>query len=438
MQERPLGFWSVWALAVGTMIGSGILLVPASLAPFGLLSMGGWVLGAAGASAIIFVFARLAGRTRRDGGPYVYVQEAFGDVAGFVMAWLYWIGFWASIPVVAITFAGYLGVFVPALAHNMLAQAVSALALIAVLTFVNIRGLKEMSVVQIAMTLLKIVPLVAIVAAALLFGTPQNLPPFNPSQQPLLPQFAAVTLITLWPFTGFEAAVSSAGSIRDPERTIPRALTSAVILVAVIYLCASFAVMLLLTPEQLAHSEAPFADAAAALGAWGPSLIAAGALIATAGSLNGIIFACGQMPMAVAEDGRAPAWMAKLNKGGAPYLSLLVSAALGACMLLLNYSRGLVGAYTFMLQMATATGLVYYFFCALAEIKYSWRTARIWTLVALFAGLYCGFAMIGSGYQGLLWSGVLTLAGVPVYFLCRSAQAGSAGRLRAGTAEKVQ
>jgi APA family basic amino acid/polyamine antiporter len=107
---KTLGFWSCWALAVGTMIGSGILLVPASLAPYGLLSVAGWLISAAGAIAIILVFARLAGRTTRDGGPYVYVQEAFGDIAGFLMAWNYWIGFWVSIPIVAIAFVGYLGI----------------------------------------------------------------------------------------------------------------------------------------------------------------------------------------------------------------------------------------------------------------------------------------------------------------------------------------
>src|SRR5689334_3982904 len=98
MQEhkRQLGFWSVWALAVGTMIGSGILLLPTALAPYGMLSYGGWILGAAGAIALVLVFGRLAGRTSRDGGPYVYVQEAFGDLAGFLMAWGYWIGFWGA------------------------------------------------------------------------------------------------------------------------------------------------------------------------------------------------------------------------------------------------------------------------------------------------------------------------------------------------------
>jgi APA family basic amino acid/polyamine antiporter len=421
MQAHPkaLGFWSCWALAVGTMIGSGILLVPASLAPYGLLSIGGWLISSAGAIAIILVFARLAARTTRDGGPYVYVQEAFGDIAGFLMAWNYWIGFWISIPIVAIAFVGYLGIFIPSLGQNVIAQGWSALALIAIFTFINIRGLKEMSVAQIVLTLLKIVPLIVIMGAAALFGAPANLPALNPSHQPLLASLTAVTLITLWPFTGFEAAVSSAGAVRDPERTIPRALVAAVILVTVIYLGASLAVMLLLPGEQLAHSEAPFADAARVLGAWGAPFIALGALIATAGTLNGVIFAAGQMPMAVAEDAKAPAWLAKLNKGGAPYLSLLLSSSLGAVLLVLNYSRGLIGAYTFLLMMATALSLIYYFFCGLAELKHSWRSAKGWTMVALFACIFSAFAMIGSGWEVTLWGGVMMAAGLPFYFLMK-------------------
>lgn len=416
-QPKTLGFWTVWSLAVGTMIGSGILLVPTSLAPYGLLSYAGWILGALGAIALVLVFSRLASRTARDGGPYVYVQEAFGDMAGFLMAWGYWIGFWSSIPIVAIAFVGYLGFFIPSLAENAVAQALSALGLIAALTLVNIRGLKEMSVVQITLTVLKIVPLLLVIAAGFALGLPSNLPPINPSQMPILPQLTAVALITLWPFTGFEASVIRPGVVRDAERTIPRALTAAVLVVSAIYLSASLAVMLLLPPEQLAVSQAPFADAARVLGPWGASFVAVGALIATAGTLNGIIFATGQMPMAVAEDGKAPSWLARLNSGGAPYLSLLLGSILGGVLLLTNYSRGLIGAYTFLLMMCTAVSLIYYFFCGLAELKHSWRSQKGWAFVALFACAYSIFALIGSGMEVLIWGGVLMLIGVPVFFL---------------------
>ncbi len=401
------------------MIGSGILLLPASLAPYGLLSLGGWVISSAGTVAIILVFARLAARTTRDGGPYVYVQGAFGDMAGFLMAWTYWISFWSAIAIVAIAFVGYLGVFVPALVHDVVAQALTALGVIVVFTYVNLRGLREMSFTQITLTLLKMIPLFVVMGAALAFGTPHNLPPLNPSQGPILPALTTVTLITLWPFTGFEAAVCNVRDVRDPERTIPRALTAAVAVVTVIYLGASLAVMLLVPAGQLAQSESPFADAARVLGPWGAPLVALGALIVTAGTLNGNIFAAGQMPMAVAEDGKAPQWLATLNRGGAPQNSLLLSSTLGALLLLLNYSRGLVAAYTFLLMMSAAISLIYYFFCGLAEIKHSWSSGRCWPLVALFACSYSAFAMIGSGLQVLVWGGVLTAAGVPLYFVLR-------------------
>lgn len=411
------------------MIGSGILLLPASLAPYGLLSLGGWMISSAGAVAIILVFARLAARTTRDGGPYVYVQDAFGDLAGYLMAWTYWVGFWITIPVVAIAFVGYLSILVPALARDIVAQALTALGLIIVFTYVNLRGLKEMSVVQITLTLVKMIPLFLVMGAALFFGALHNLPPINPSRAPIPSSLATVTLITLFPFTGFEAAVCNTGDVRDPERTIPRALTAAVIVTTLIYIGASLAVMLLVPSGTLARSQAPFADAARVLGSYGAPLVALGALIVTAGTLNGVIFAAGQMPMAVAEDGRAPAWLANLNTGGAPQHSLLLSSSLGACLLFLNYTRGLVAAYTFLLMMATAVSLIYYFFCGLAEIKHSWRSARGWMLVALFACSYSAFAMIGSGLQVLLWGGALTGAGVPLFFVfrrpARSARAAS-------------
>jgi len=417
--SKPLGFWSCWALAVGTMIGSGILLVPASLAPYGLLSLGGWAISSVGTVAIALVFARLAARTTRDGGPYVYVQDAFGDMAGFLMAWTYWLGFCASIPLQAMAFAGYLGVFVPALAHNIAAKALIAFGIIGLLTYVNLRGLRKMSVVQITLTLLKIIPLFVIVGAALTLGTSHNLPPLNPSQGSIRLSLTTVTLITLWPFTGFQAAVCNARAVREPERTIPRALMAGVAMVTIIYIGASLAVMLLVPSGQLAQSEAPVADAARILGAWGAPLVALGALIATAGTLNGAIFASSQMPMAVAEDGKAPQWLGTLNAGGTPYGSVLVSSTLGVLLLLLNYSRGLLAAYTFLLKVATALCLVYYFVCGLAEIKHSWRAATGWTLVALLACSYSAFAMIGSRLEVLVWDGVLTAAGVPLYFVFR-------------------
>ncbi|MDX2273913.1 MAG: amino acid permease [Hyphomonadaceae bacterium] len=425
-QPKVLGFWSCWALCVGTMIGSGIFMLPAVLASFGLLSFGGWIIAASGSIALALVFARLAARTKRTGGPYVYAQETFGDLVGFLVAWAFWVSFWIAIPVVALASVGYLAVFVPALNGNMPAQVCAALGLIAVLTIINIKGLREASVVQIVMTLLKIIPLLVIVAFGFYTGEPANLPAFNPSGAPILASLAAAALITMWPFTGFEAATLPAGACADPEKTIPRALTIGVLTVAAIYLTATFAVMLLVPAETLTNSTSPFADAARGLGPWGPPFIAAGAIIATVGTLNGIIFACGQMAMAVALDKLAPSWLAATDKGGSPYVALLLSAGLGSVLLMMNFSRGLIGAFTFMLMMSTALGLFYYLLTALAELRHSWRSAKNWASVAILAIAYTLFAAFGSGPEVLLWGVALMLLGVPVFFLCRQRAAPAA------------
>jgi APA family basic amino acid/polyamine antiporter len=415
---KPLGFWSCWSLVVGCMIGSGIFMLPTLLAPYGLLSFGGWVIAGGGSIALALVFGRLAARTRCNGGPYAYSRQAFGDLTGFLMAWAYWVSFLMGIPVVAIAFVGYLGVFIPALNGNAVLQALAALALIGALTAINIRGLKEMSVTQIALTVLKIIPLLAIIAIAVPAGSSANLPALNPSGDATIAVLAATTLIALWSFTGFEVVTLPATAVKDCERTIPRALITGMVAVVVIYLSATAAVMLLVPASHLAQSTAPFADAARALGPWGPSFVAAGALVATAGTLNGLIFTCGQMPMAVALDKLAPSWLASTTNGGTPHLALILSAVLGSLLLLTNYSRGLIDAFAFLLKMSTSLGLIYYFVVSLAELRHS-STAPAWASVAVLGCAYSLFAAFGSGLEVLFW-GVVTMAiGVPLYFILR-------------------
>jgi APA family basic amino acid/polyamine antiporter len=399
------------------MIGSGVFMLPTLMAPYGLLSFGGWIIAGGGSIVLALVFGRLAARTSCNGGPYAYAREAFGDLTGFLMGWAYWLSFVLGIAVVAIAFAGYLGVFIPVLNDNPIAQAGAAVALIAVFTLINIRGLKEMSAAQITLTFLKIAPLIAIIALALPAGSAENLPAFNPSGGSILAALTATALIALWPFTGFEVVTLPATNVKDCARTIPRALITGMVTVVIIYLAATAAVMLLVPSATLAESTAPFAEAARAFGPWGPNFIAAGALIATAGTINGLIFTSGQMPMAVAADKLAPSWLAATTKNGTPHLALILSSAIAAALLMLNYSRGFLGAFEFLLKMATSLGLIYYVVVALAELRYSARSAIGWATIAVLGIVYSLFAAFGSGLEVLFWGMVLMVAGVPLFFL---------------------
>ncbi|HNZ97652.1 MAG TPA: amino acid permease, partial [Thermoanaerobaculia bacterium] len=126
-RAEALGLWTLTALVVGNMIGSGVFLLPASLAPYGGASFLGWVVTAGGSMAIGLVFARLARRMPAAGGPYAYTREAFGDFAGFLVGWGYWISSWSAVAAIAVAMVGYLGALVPAATASPVAAAASAI-----------------------------------------------------------------------------------------------------------------------------------------------------------------------------------------------------------------------------------------------------------------------------------------------------------------------
>ncbi|MBV9402388.1 MAG: amino acid permease, partial [Candidatus Eremiobacteraeota bacterium] len=116
--RRPFGFWICLALVVGNMIGSGVYLLPASLAPFGWAGVAGWLVTIAGALCLAFVFGRLAAAFPKAGGPYAYGREAFGPFAGFLVAWSYWVSLWIGNVAVATGVVAPLGTIVPAIAAH--------------------------------------------------------------------------------------------------------------------------------------------------------------------------------------------------------------------------------------------------------------------------------------------------------------------------------
>jgi len=415
-----LGFWKCWAMSVGVMIGSGVFLLPSVLAPYGSISFLGWLLTSAGAIVIALVLGRLASRTERSGGFYVYSQEAFGSLTGFMMAWGYWLAIVFAITAIATAFAAYLGSIVPALGVSNLHKSGVAAVLIWTLTAINIRGVGAGALVQLLTTILKLLPLVAIILLGLFTGTSENIPPFNPKDLSLPAALATTALLTMWAFVGIEAGVVAAEDVVEPKKTIPRAVVFGTLTVTFVYIAATAAVMMLVPVEVLAASEAPFVDAAKALGTFGAPLIAFGILISTAGATNGNILLGGQMPMAVALDGLAPKFLAKRNNGSAPANALIISAIVSTFLLLFNLNDSLIAAFTFLISMSTLCTLLPYSVSALAEFKYSMKSAKAWAAIAVLAFAYSCMAMVGSGAKVLLWGFVLLLAGLPIYLMCKS------------------
>ena len=421
--KPSIGFWKCWSLTVGLMIGSGVFMLPAVLAPYGSISFLGWLLTSTGAVLFALILGRLASRTDRTGGPYAYAHDAFGDLVGFLVAWGYWLGLVFGSTAIAVAFAGYLGSVIPVLGANNVVQACVAAATIWALAAVNIKGVGEAASLQLVTTILKLVPLAVVIVLGLFIGAPENIPPFNPKELPVGDAIAATALLTMWAFLGIEGGVIPAGDIRDPKRTIPRAVVIGAVTVTIVYIAVTAAVMMLVPVDVLANSSAPFVDAVAALGPVGGYLIAFGALVATAGALNANILLSGQMPMAAALDGVAPKIFADRNKGHAPQLALIMSAVLSTLLLLLNYADGLIAAFTFLISISTLGTVSAYTLSACADLKFSWKRARVWVAIAMIAIAYSVVAMLGSGIKILLWGAVLMALGLPILFWTKHRQA---------------
>ncbi|MHB8911073.1 MAG: amino acid permease [Lysobacter sp.] len=416
--DRPLGFWSATALVVGSMIGSGVFLLPAALAQYGGASLIGWGITLCGALLLALTFARLAMRWPQTGGPYVYARNAFGELPGFVVAWSYWVSIWCANAAIAVAFAGSVGAIFPAATATPVRAAGCALAGLWVCSAINLAGVREAGRMQVVTTVLKVLPLVLFGGVALWFVEARQFHPFNPTSDSL-PQVAQATVaLTLWAFLGLEAATVPAGSIRDAERTVPRATIVGTLIAGVATILACTAVLGLLPAEVLKDSQAPMADTARLL--WGPAAGIALAVVAAVscfGALNGWVLISAQLPLAAARDGLFPSLFARLDAHGTPVVGVLVSGALASALVVSNYSRSLVQVFTFSILLSTAATLLPY---VVSSAAWLWRgaggTSRTIAAAALAYSLY---ALAGIGGESLLWGAVLVAAGLPVYWLMR-------------------
>lgn len=425
-QAGKVGLWIATALVVGNMIGSGVFLLPASLASFGGIGILGWLFTSAGALALALVMARLSRMYPEAGGPYAYTRRGLGDLPAFLVAWGYWISIWAGNAAISVAFVGYSATFVPPLAQNPALGAGTALAVIWLLTWVNARGVKEAGVVQLWTTILKLLPLVALGTLGLLYLEPGHFSPFNASGRSPLGAITATATLTLWAFIGLESATVPADSVRDPSRTIPRATILGTLLTAAVYVLATVGVMGILPAGELAVSTAPFAEAGMRIwGPWAGSAIAAGAAIAAFGALNGWILLQGQMPLAAARDGLFPAVFGKLSSRGTPVAGLVISSLLATALMALNFTASLVDQFTFIILLATLSVLVPYLFSSVSELvifvrdreRFSGERLAGASFVAILATAYSIWAIVGSGGRTVLWGLVLLMAGVPIFLI---------------------
>jgi len=404
------------ALVVGNMIGSGTFLLPSSLAPFGAASLLGWAVTVAGALLLAGVYARLGRRYPRTGGPYTYSRLAFGELAGFATAWLYWVSIWAGNAAIAVAFAGSLGGLVPALSDGPLSAAITALIAVWLCTAINLSGLRSAGWVQVVTTALKLAPLLLMAVLGAWWLDAGSFGNFNRSGEPPMSVATATAALTLWAMLGLECATVPADDVRDAERTVPRATLIGTALAAGATVLACTVVIGLVPAARLADAGAPFALAAGHL--WGPAAglaFAAAGAIACFGALNGWTLMQGQIPMAAARDGVLPARLARCNANGTPAFAIVLSSCITSVLVIANASGSLVTLFTWAILLSTASVLAPYVLNALALVKLEGARSRPMALVGVLATLFGLWALVGTGPRSVLWGAVLLLAGLPIF-----------------------
>ena len=437
-RKKALGLWTCLALVVGNMVGTGAYLIPATLARYGTISLVGWIVTAGGAVCLAMVFARMSRIMPAKGGPYAYTRLAFGDLPAFLVAWGYWVSVWVGNAAIATAAVSYLTPFFPAIEQSPAVMASVALGAIWLLTGLNVWGLREAAIVHTVATVLKVLPLVLIATLGLFWMETANFTPFNASGESHLSAVAATAILTLWGLMGLESATIPAGEVDDAARTIPLATVWGTVATAIIYVASTVAVMGVLPMSELAESSAPFADAAGRI--WGSGagkIVAAGAALAGFGVLNGWVLMQGQMPLAPSQDGLFPARFGRLNQRGTPGFTLLLSSSLCTVLVMANFTRGLVGLFTFTLLLASVTIMLAYILTPLAHIvlirrepgRWGGPGARLAMVVSALATAYSLFAVAGAGTTEILLGVLLFASGVPLYLWVTRSRAGRTGRM---------
>jgi APA family basic amino acid/polyamine antiporter len=424
-EGKKIGFWTCTALVVGNVIGMGIFLLPASLAPFGFNALIGWGVTLFGCLTLALVFSHLSRSMPNADGPYGYIRNTLGDLPAYMALWAYWISLWLTNAALATGVVGYITVVVPE--FNAIQPALFALGLLWLLVIVNLFGVRTGGAVQIVTSTLKLLPMLAIgvLGASVLLTAPASYVAHPPTAPITLGDIMAASTIALFAMLGFESASVPAARVENAGVTIPRATMAGTVLVAFVYMVVSTVPLLLIPEGDLAGASAPFALLMERFGNAGSGRwLALFVVVSGLGALNGWTLLVGELTRTMALNGVLPAALARNNRHGAPATALLVTGVFASAMIAMSYSQSLVAAFTFITRVVTAANLPLYLACALGLAVIWLRdpkgSRRRGVMASAIVGtLYVVFALVGLGGEPFLYALGLIACGLPLYAVMR-------------------
>jgi amino acid transporter len=366
--RRSIGTVALAAGIVNLTIGAGIFRLPADVAAtLGATAPLAYVFCAVAMGLIVICMAEAGSRVALTGGPYAYVEVAFGPFVGFLAGFLLWMLLTFAMAAVATVMVANLGALVPVLAPRAVSAAV-LIAIYALFAVVNIMGVDRGARLNTLLTAAKILPLLLLIVAGLFAIEQANL---TIEEAPSFATLARSSILLIFAFAGIEAALVPGGEVKDAARTVPRAILIAMVVITILYAGLQFVTQGVLGPALATSKTAPLADAAGvAIGGWGRQLLLAGAVISTVAHAGAMILATPRTLFAFARDGFLPASLARVHA----VHRTPVNAILTQCVLVLVLA--ITSTFERLAILANLSGLVLYGMCCIATWQLRRRDVR--------------------------------------------------------------
>jgi APA family basic amino acid/polyamine antiporter len=430
-KARALGLTSATGLVIGTVIGAGVFTMPAVLAGAGTISLAVLAVIAVGAMVLAVLFGQLTRRVpNSDGGLYAYARHEFGDFAGYLTGWCYWIQAWVGNAAIVASWVFYVDALF-GIKPSGLANWGIALVGLWIPAAVNLAGIRQTAWLQNITVVLKYLPLLFVGVAGWFFVTKANFGAFNASDGSL---YSAIGIagVALFSFIGVETAAITAKRVKDPRRNVGRASLLGTGAAAIAYLAVSAAVMGLVPHHALLNNGAPFVNAFQTIfphGAWAGKLVAALAATSGFGVLIGWTLVTTEVSRAPANDGLFPRAFAWSDRRGNAWFGIVVAAALPSLLMLWRYtvSSGFT-VFTYLVDLTVVTVAIPYLFSACAQLTYlvsRRRPLQVWLLardlsIAVAAALFSLWVTFAAGYSAVYQAMVVVLAGIILYAFVRA------------------
>lgn len=423
--KKEISLFMATMLVCGNMIGSGVFMLPSTLAQVAGpgATVIAWILTTIGSILIAISFANLGAKYPSTGGAYQYTKEAFGDFAGFLSAWLYWNGSWIGNAAIIVAITSYASAVIPIL-NNPMVSIIFSSSILWIFTLINIAGVKKAGKIQSFVTVFKIGFFALFIIVAFLNFDTSNILPLYPQGKGLSTVPLAATS-TLWAFVGLESATVTAGELKDPEKNVKKSTIYGIIIAAIIYLLISIGSMGAMNNAELAQSSAPLTDILRnSLGNEVGKLLTIAVVVCILGTVIGWLLSTARVGYAAGVDGVFPKFFGKINdKTGTPVNSLIFGSILVNILLIMNFQKGMVDTFTFITILATLSYLPVYLLSVSAEMmlafkgesKFNFKIFIKKSILPLLAFIYVIWTIYGSGAETVMWGFILMLVGIPVY-----------------------